>query len=164
MGCRFLLVTCHSSLVTRHCFYRVSRRGRDCRFFTAVQIGGVLADRGGFAPCCAERLRLSAPLRSFFCSSAPRCIGARMRFVGSVHNGKAELRPAPARVNCSCRPSRGTAIKKRRSERKARRSFDTAIEYVTIATMARERTRTATSTVRATCSRAPQPEASVLAI
>ena len=63
---------------------------------------------------------------------------------------KAEPRPAPARVNCSCRSSRGTAIKKRRSERKGRRSFDTAIEYVTVATMARERTRTATSTVRAT--------------
>jgi len=62
----------------------------------------------------------------------------------------AEPRPAPARVNCSCRPSRGTAIKRRRSERKARRSFDTAIEYVTVATMARERTGTATSTVRAT--------------
>jgi hypothetical protein len=43
-------------------------------------------------------------------------------------------------VNFSRRLSRRTAIKK--SERKARRSFDTAIEYGTGAIMATEKTRT----------------------
>jgi hypothetical protein len=40
-------------------------------------------------------------------------------------------------------------IKKYRSERKGRRSFDTAIEYGTVAMVAREKTRTAKSSVRA---------------
>jgi hypothetical protein len=43
--------------------------------------------------------------------------------------------------------SRRTTIKKYRSERKGRRSFDTAIEYGTVATIATEKTRTARSAV-----------------
>jgi hypothetical protein len=38
-----------------------------------------------------------------------------------------------------------------RSERKGRRSFDTAIEYGRVAIVATEKTRTAKSAVRATC-------------
>jgi hypothetical protein len=54
-------------------------------------------------------------------------------------------------LNFSRRLSRRTAIKKYRSERKGRRSFDTAIEYGTVAMMATEKTRTAKPAVRATC-------------
>ena len=50
---------------------------------------------------------------------------------------------------------RRTAMKK--SERKGRRSFDTAIEYGTVAMVAREKTRTAKAAVRATCSIGPDP-------
>jgi hypothetical protein len=42
-------------------------------------------------------------------------------------------------------------MKKYRSERKGRRSFDTATEYGTVAMLAREKTRTANAAVRATC-------------
>jgi len=42
-------------------------------------------------------------------------------------------------------------MKKHRSERKARRSSDTAIEYGAVAIIATEKTRTAESAVRATC-------------
>src|SRR5208337_1323523 len=52
-------------------------------------------------------------------------------------------------VNFSRRLSRRTTIKKYRSERKGRRSFDTAIEYGTVAMIATEKTRTAKSAVRA---------------
>ena len=45
-------------------------------------------------------------------------------------------------VNFSRRLSRRTTIKKYRSERKGRRSFDTAIEYGTVAMMATDKTRT----------------------
>jgi hypothetical protein len=38
----------------------------------------------------------------------------------------------------------------KKSERKGRRSFDTAIEYETVAMVAREKTRTARAAVRAT--------------
>jgi TctA family transporter len=38
----------------------------------------------------------------------------------------------------------------KKSERKGRRSFDTAIEYGTVAMVAREKTRTAKAAVRAT--------------
>jgi hypothetical protein len=55
-------------------------------------------------------------------------------------------------VNFSRRLSRCTAIKKYRSERRGHRSFDTAIEYGTVAIIATEKTRTAKSAVRATCS------------
>jgi len=41
-------------------------------------------------------------------------------------------------------------MKKYRSERKGRRSFDTAIEYGTMAIVAKEKTRTAKAAVRAT--------------
>ena len=41
-------------------------------------------------------------------------------------------------------------MKKYRSESNGRRSFDTAIEYGTVAAVAREETRTAKATVRAT--------------
>ena len=54
-------------------------------------------------------------------------------------------------MNFSRRLSRRTTIKKYRSERKGRRSFDTAIEYGTVAMIATEKTRTAKSAVRATC-------------
>jgi hypothetical protein len=40
-------------------------------------------------------------------------------------------------------------MKKYRSERKGRRSFDTAIEYGTVAVVASEKTRTAKAAVRA---------------
>jgi hypothetical protein len=53
--------------------------------------------------------------------------------------------------DCCHRLGPGTAIKKYRSERKGRRSFDTAIEYGTVAMMATEKTRTAKPAVRATC-------------
>ena len=54
-------------------------------------------------------------------------------------------------VNFSRRLSRRTTIKKYRSERKGRRSFGTAIEDGTVAIIATEKTRTATTAVRATC-------------
>gem|GEM_PF-1145020 len=57
----------------------------------------------------------------------------------------------PWGCDCSHRLGLRTAIKKYRSERKARRSFDAAIEYGTAATMATEKTRTAKPAVRATC-------------
>jgi len=60
-------------------------------------------------------------------------------------------------VNFSRRQSRRTAIKKYRSERKGRRSFDTAIEYGTVAMMATEKTRTAKSAVRATLAHRVRP-------
>ncbi|MGD0129010.1 MAG: hypothetical protein ABSF46_27075, partial [Terriglobia bacterium] len=41
-------------------------------------------------------------------------------------------------------------MKKYRSERKGRRSFDTAIEYGTVAMVAREKTRTGRAAFRAT--------------
>jgi len=43
-------------------------------------------------------------------------------------------------------------MKKYRSERKGRRSFDTALHYNTLNTIATEKTRTAKSAVGATCS------------
>jgi len=46
-------------------------------------------------------------------------------------------------------------MKKCRSERKGRRSFDTAIEYGTVAMVAREKTRTAKAAVHATYFLAP---------
>jgi hypothetical protein len=55
-------------------------------------------------------------------------------------------------VNFSRRLSRRTRLKKYRSERKGRRSFDTALEYGTVAIIGTEKTRTAESAVRATCS------------
>ena len=54
-------------------------------------------------------------------------------------------------MNFSRRLSRRTVIDK--AERKGRRSFDTAIEYGTVAIIATEKTRTAKSAVRATCLR-----------
>jgi hypothetical protein len=54
-------------------------------------------------------------------------------------------------VNFSRRLGKRAAI--RRSERKGRRSFDTAIEYGTVAMIATEKTRTARPAGRATCSR-----------
>jgi hypothetical protein len=54
----------------------------------------------------------------------------------------------PWGCECCHRLGLRTAIKK--SERKGRRSFDTAIEYGTVAMMAREKTRTAKPAVRAT--------------
>lgn len=45
----------------------------------------------------------------------------------------------------------GRTAKKHRSERKGRRSSDTAIEYDTMAMMAAEKTRTAKLAVRAAC-------------
>jgi hypothetical protein len=54
-------------------------------------------------------------------------------------------------ANFSRRLSRRTAIKKYRSERKARRSFDTAIEYGGVAIMATGEARTAKPAVRTTC-------------
>jgi hypothetical protein len=45
----------------------------------------------------------------------------------------------------------------KKSERKGRRSFDTAIEYETVAMVAREKTRTTKAAVRAT--RHPLPSA-----
>jgi hypothetical protein len=55
-------------------------------------------------------------------------------------------------VNFSRRLSRRTTMKKYRSKRKGRRSFDTAIEYGTVAITATEKTRTPQGgTVRATC-------------
>ena len=43
-------------------------------------------------------------------------------------------------------------MKKYRSERKGRRSFDTAVEYARVIAIANEKTRTAKTAVRATCS------------
>jgi hypothetical protein len=54
-------------------------------------------------------------------------------------------------VNSSRCPSRRTTIKKYRSERKGRRSFDTGIECGKVAIRATVRTRTAKPAVRATC-------------
>jgi hypothetical protein len=54
-------------------------------------------------------------------------------------------------VSFSRRLSRRTTIKK--AERKGRRSFDTARGYGTVGIIATEKTRTAKSAVRATCSR-----------
>jgi hypothetical protein len=56
----------------------------------------------------------------------------------------------PGSVNSSRRLSKRTTINKYRPARKGRRSYDSAIDYDTVAIVAMVKTRTAKSAVRAT--------------
>jgi len=104
-------------------------------FFIASEI--VTGYTGAQMPCQWSGRKTQA-VRQKGCS-------ARARLKARANRAKS------ASVSFSRRLSRRTTIKK--AERKGRRSFDTARGYGTVGIIATEKTRTAKSAVRATCSR-----------